>query len=133
MARFCQKCGKEINEGENYCADCKNTITAPDKSNENGIAIAGFVCALIGFNIVGLILSIIGLSNTKKYNAKNKGFAIAGIIISIIKIILLIFIVTLLVLIPKISRSIDQSYRDTYGSTYDKYDYDYEYNFDYDD
>lgn len=60
----------------------------------NGIAIAGFVCSLCGLitcgitSIVGLVLSIIGLNKSKEVNGKNKGMAIAGIVISAIVIII---------------------------------------------
>jgi hypothetical protein len=53
----------------------------------NGLAIAGFVCAFL-FSLVGLILSIIALSQINKSNGmqKGKGLAIAGIIISAVSI-----------------------------------------------
>ena len=66
--------------------------TAPKKSN--GVAIAGFVLALVGgvlLDIVGLILSIVGLNKSKECNS-GKGLAIAGIIIAIVKLILLVII-----------------------------------------
>ena len=56
----------------------------PKKSN--GVAIAGFVLALIGgflLDIVGLILSIVGLNKSKECNS-GKGLAIAGIIIAML-------------------------------------------------
>ena len=61
----------------------------------NGIAIAGFITGLTGFIfswipflpmvilIVGLVLSSIGYKNYKKTN-KNKGFSVAGIVLSIV-------------------------------------------------
>lgn len=59
----------------------------------NGLSIAGFICALCGFitcgvtSIVGLILSIIGLSESKK-RGESDGLAIAGIIISSIPLVI---------------------------------------------
>lgn len=47
----------------------------------NGMAIAGFVCSFF-ISIVGLILSIIGLKQTKERNEKGHGLALAGVIIS---------------------------------------------------
>ncbi len=67
----------------------------------NGYAIAGFVLAIISFAVgmflsilstLGLVFSILGLVNVKRYNS-GKGLAIAGIIISSIIIALLLFIV----------------------------------------
>ena len=47
----------------------------------NGMAIAGFVCSFF-VSLVGLILSIIGLKQTKERNEKGHGLALAGVIIS---------------------------------------------------
>lgn len=63
----------------------ENNETLPRKANS--LSIAGFVCSLCGLitcgitSIIGLILSIIGLSNSKK-EGKQDGLAIAGIVIS---------------------------------------------------
>ena len=65
----------------------------PKKSN--GLAIAGFILALVGgflLDIVGLILSIVGLNKAKECNS-GKGLAIAGIIIAIVKMVLGIIII----------------------------------------
>lgn len=51
----------------------------------NGLAIAGFVCSFF-ISIVGLILSIIGLNQTKERGEKGHGLALAGIIISCVSI-----------------------------------------------
>lgn len=66
-----------------------------DKKNSNIIAIIGFIFSIISIptlgliSIVGLILSIVGLAISKKYNKPLKGLSISGIIIS--SIMLLIF------------------------------------------
>ena len=65
--------------------------------NKNGIAIAGFVCSIVGFftcgvtSIVGLILSIIGLNKSKESDGNGKGMAVAGIVLS--SIIIFTFII----------------------------------------
>ena len=57
-------------------------------SPTNGMAIAGFVLSLIGCTcILGLIFSIIGLTQAPKYNNNGKGLAIAGICISAVAIV----------------------------------------------
>ena len=65
--------------------------TVPKNENvptkTNGMAIAGFVCALAtictGISaILGLIFSIVGLNQIKKTGEEGKGLAIAGIVIS---------------------------------------------------
>ena len=62
-----------------------------------GFGLAGFICSLI-FSILGLIFSIIALNKAKHYQAytggfynkaaTGRGFAIAGLIISIISIVI---------------------------------------------
>ena len=96
---FCKNCGKEIDDNAAVCPNCgvatenmtKNT--APVPAQKNSMALASFILALLGFNLVSLILSIVGLSYSKKpeYAGDGKGFAIAGIIIS--SIYLAIFII----------------------------------------
>lgn len=60
----------------------------------NVFAIVGFICSLAVSSTVGIILSIIGLTQVKECN-DGKGFAIAGIIIGIARIILSIIILVL--------------------------------------
>ena len=60
------------------------------------MAASGLVCAIIGliffpFEIIGLILSIIGLVKSKSLNGTGKGTAIAGIIIGLIGVGTLIY------------------------------------------
>ena len=108
MSKYCRNCGKEMNDTDNACANCgtkietvsNNTTVVVNNTNtgSNGIAIAGFVCALLGVNLIGLILSIIGISNAKKCDGKNKGLAIAGVIISSIRIVLTIILIIIICL-----------------------------------
>lgn len=58
----------------------------------NGFAIAGFVVSFF-ISLVGLILSIIGLDQTKKRNEKGHGLAIAGIVISIVNMVIVLLMV----------------------------------------
>jgi len=62
-------------------------VPVPTSNRTNGFAIAGFVLALLCGGIISLIFSIIGLVQINKRNEGGKGLAIAGIVISIIKII----------------------------------------------
>lgn len=114
MAKFCINCGKEIPEGANVCPSCGATYggqAAPTQTvvvnnvqpkQGNGLAVAGFVVSLVSsllccgsFNLISLILSIVGLSKAKSLGGTGKGLAIAGIIISAIGLILL-FLLTVL-------------------------------------
>lgn len=110
MAKFCTKCGNELNDS-NFCEKCgaKNedvntnnasTVqinqTIVTKPKSNGFATAGFIISLVSLlccgstSTFGLIFSIIGLVTAKKYDGNGKGLAIAGIIISALSVILLI-------------------------------------------
>ena len=63
------------------------------KYDDNQFAILGFVFSFFGFlSIIGLVLSIIGIISHKKYKNGRKVFAILGIIISCVSIVLSIII-----------------------------------------
>lgn len=67
----------------------------PQQSNStNGFAIAGLIVSIFFSAIIGLILSIVGLSQAKKINS-GKGIAIAGIVVAIIRIVVIILVVIL--------------------------------------
>lgn len=62
-----------------------------DRTNDrtNGMAITGFVCSFF-FPLLGLIFSAIGLGQIRRRGGRGKGLAIAGLVISIITILLII-------------------------------------------
>lgn len=71
---------------------------------KNNVSIVGFVFSMLSIitcgitSIAGLILSIIGLNKSKNLNGKGKGLSIAGIVTSIIMLIIgiiMIFVITL--------------------------------------
>lgn len=76
-------------------------ITAPQAKEKNGMGIAGFVLAMVALFsswvpfarwivwLLGLIFSLIGLGK------QPKGFAIAGLIISLIGLALIVMIIVL--------------------------------------
>lgn len=94
----------------NYSSQARPTA-APAPSTTNGLAIAGFICSLIfipvGIGVLsaiaGLILSIMGLNSAKKLpENKDHGLALAGTIISGIRIaLILIGIIALLALMVR--------------------------------
>ena len=118
--KYCTECGKELEKDAKVCGNCGKRIKVDEsvpaqemttqnatinisQSNNtqakqsNGLAIAGFVVSLVSmilccgsFSWLGLIFSIIGLSESKKKNGAGKGLAIAGIVISSISLALLI-------------------------------------------
>ncbi len=97
---FCKNCGKEINDEAVVCPNCgvatekMAQTSAPVPAQKNTIALVGFILSILEFNVIALILSIIGLTNSRKpeYNGDGKGFAIAGIIISCITTVFWIII-----------------------------------------
>ena len=66
-----------------------------DPSGTNVFAILGFVFAFL-VSPLGLIFSIIGLSKAKKMGGKQRGLAIAGLIISIISIVIAIIYIVII-------------------------------------
>ena len=117
MAKFCISCGSELPENAVACPNCGamqnanqaqvqpqpqqvvvNNVQAQNKSN----AFAGFGVSLVStllccgsFNVISLVLSIVGVAKAKDYGGNGKGLAIAGIIISAIGLILLILLTAL--------------------------------------
>ena len=100
---YCTRCGKQINDSAVICVNCGvatrnfNAVAEVRKTVEekkvNGFGIAGFVVGLLslglGFylcvaSIIGLSLSIVGMTQMKKCNVN--GLAIAGLILSIISL-----------------------------------------------
>lgn len=89
---FCRHCGELIYDDTEVCPYCaKSTENHTTKKvnqvqgqEENSMAIIGFVSSLfplIGI-VLGLIFSSIALWRVKKYNAKGRGFAVAGLTIA---------------------------------------------------
>lgn len=80
---FCKNCGKEIDDNAAVCAYCGRTVNAQQLSTKptNKIAVVGFVFSFL-IPLVGLICSIIGVKQANERG--RKGFAIAGIVISIL-------------------------------------------------
>lgn len=69
-----------------------NNYQQPVVKKENTIAVIALVLAALGFNVISLILGILGLKKSKETNS-GKGLSIAAIIISILQILVIIFFV----------------------------------------
>ena len=113
--KYCSNCGNALDENM-ICPNCKCDFSNKKNSNEkervvndksnvksdkvkkNGLAIAGFVISLVSLlccgasSWIGLVFSIIGLCESKKYNNDGKSLAIAGIIISACMLVLWIIL-----------------------------------------
>ena len=117
----------------NYSDPSSSAYTGPAaSSNTNVLAIIGFVCSLIFVPVAlgtlsavaGLVLSILGLNNAKKLpENKGRGLALAGIIISAIRIaLILIGIFALLALAVRgaghVGHEIITNWKDYYPFSY---------------
>ncbi len=108
-AKFCPECGAKaaVFPGKTQTGANPSYQTPERKPWEemppapsNGFAIAGFVLSLVAIflfpyfivQILALIFSGIGLSRADRLNGSGKGLAIAGIVISIILLIIAIIV-----------------------------------------
>ena len=74
----------------------EDSVAEPQSSGSNAFAILGFIFAFIPLlSVLGLIFSIVGLAKAKKMGGKQKGLAIAGLIISIISVVIAILYIVL--------------------------------------
>lgn len=94
---FCKNCGKEIDDKASVCVYCGVAVEkeqAVEVKKINAFGIAGFVVSLVSLylgiyfciaSVVGLVLSIVGMVQSKKYRLN--GFAIAGLVLGIISLL----------------------------------------------
>ncbi len=108
--KYCSKCGKEINENAVVCIHCGCAVSEINEGtkNFNVFGLVGFVISIVSFfltlycvtSILGIIFSSIGLKKANDPIApKGKGFAIAGLIVSIISLIYCLIAVIIIGLI----------------------------------
>lgn len=95
-----------------YASSSQNNSNVSQK-NTNIFCILGFIFSFI-VALLGLIFSIIGLNQVKKTKEEGKGFAIAGIVISSIRLAFTIFIIIVYILLIVAAISDDTYYDDTY-------------------
>ncbi len=91
---YCRNCGQEINDNAVICPHCGvlvNDTALQTKQETNSLALVGFILSFFT-GLVGLILSCIGLSRSKRMNGDGRGFAIAGIIISALEMVVWLFV-----------------------------------------
>ena len=121
MGKYCMHCGAMLNEGEKFCSSCgastedAETITdnvvnttqnnnvnnnisndpIEGKTGTNPLAIASFVCSLVGLIFAGIWMGIIAISfsvtakrQLKIYkNQKGAGLATAGLVLGILDLV----------------------------------------------
>ncbi|MBO5328061.1 MAG: hypothetical protein J6B04_02675 [Clostridia bacterium] len=96
---FCKVCGKEINENAVVCPHCGCGVAQAQKSTSVA-AVVGFIMSLVSLFIsfyciipvLGVVFSGIGMSATSYGKKKGRGIAVAGLVISIISLVLNIII-----------------------------------------
>lgn len=105
---YCRKCGKELYDDASFCVYCGTAVQAnspqppsdahdeffdaprcgdPRAASWNAMSIAGFVCSFF-FALLGLIFSILGKKQCARSGEKGQGLATAGIVISIVSMVL---------------------------------------------
>ncbi len=120
MGSFCSNCGNKLEEGDYFCRECGASVartsgdyaapTTDGQSNAtsndtNGFAVGGFTISIVSlflcgsFSLIGLILSIVGLTQANKHGGNGKGLAIAGIVISGIIIFMIIALILFVMLV----------------------------------
>lgn len=91
---ICNYCQQEVDGKSSVCPHCGAPIVKPPQKKVNITAIVGLVIALasIGLSyflciasIVGIVVNIVGLCLRKKYRLN--GFAIAGLVISVLTLL----------------------------------------------
>ena len=124
MGKFCTNCGAEVSDGFAFCEKCgtpvDGSVKAPAQApvqqaapqynqaqpaaKRNGMALAGFIlslvnvfCCLGGLNLFALIFSIIGLVKAKDYNGDRKGLALAGLIITILAMVISVVVYIIMI------------------------------------
>lgn len=102
---------KEVSSNTNNQGN-DNLSNSPVNSKTNVLSIVGLILAFF-VPLVGLICSIIGLVQAKKKGEKGKGFAIAGIITSVIVGLIQILTVVLIVVAVNSSDITLKTYRDS--------------------
>lgn len=112
---------QNINQFQNPIQQNQNFNTPEHRKVTNGLAIAGLVCSLCGIitcgitSIIGLILSILGFSKSKKLDGEGKGLAIGGIISGAVIIIIYVLILALTTTgVIALVDSVDKTFGDDY-------------------
>ena len=94
--KYCARCGAELHDEAVICTKCGCNVEGVNhygstSNSYNVLAIVGFALSFFS-TIVGLILSIIGYKQAKQNGEKGKEFAIAGIVISSVSIVIAIIV-----------------------------------------
>ena len=87
--KYCCHCGAELYNEAVICPKCGCSVGEVKSESPsvgwNGLSIAGFVVSFFSA-IAGLIMSIIALKQVRSSGENSKGMALAGIIISAVRL-----------------------------------------------
>ena len=98
---YCKNCGSEIDDQAVVCPKCGVLTSGKSQGLEpktNTMAIVGLVMPFI-FAIAGLICSIIARKQIRESGEKGMGLATAGLIISIVEIVLYFIVILIYVIV----------------------------------
>ncbi len=100
---YCRNCGKTIDDKAVICPNC-GVPQAEQKKPVNGFGVAGFIIGLLSIwlgyilfcipPVIGIILS--GIGCTMKAKCSANGLAVAGLVLSIVTLLLYGFLWLLL-------------------------------------
>ena len=90
---YCPNCGKRLQPNSQFCNECGYSIHSNTSNNNSSLALAGFICSIVGtfilpmvLGIIGLILGIIGRNQTN-ISENSKKQATTAIILGVIDIV----------------------------------------------
>jgi uncharacterized paraquat-inducible protein A len=84
---YCWNCGHALNEKTALCPACGKALQPPQKPGLNLLAALGLVCAFLPVPLLGLVLSVAGLAQCARDNQRGRGFALAGIALSVVSML----------------------------------------------
>ena len=101
--KYCSHCGTEVDDNAQICLNCGCMVDASPvlaaKTNLNACSLIGFILSTASIvlsyfgmpiTLAGIIVSIVGLVQTNRKGERGKSFAIAGICIG--AVLLLIYL-----------------------------------------
>lgn len=90
---FCTNCGKKLEPNSQFCNNCGHSVynrSTANNTNNSSVALAGFICSIVGLFILPLLLGIIALvlgiigRNQDNISKKSKNQATTAIVLGII-------------------------------------------------
>lgn len=97
---YCPKCGSSVDGKAAFCPYCGMPLkdvppayASPDRGS-NTCALLGLILSFL-VPVIGFILSIVGLHRANSLDGDGRGFAIGGLVVSVIEIVLTALLMTL--------------------------------------